>query len=212
METVVIGCAITGVALPLLLAAEHATSRFGVWIAKPIASSGFLIAGASRAEGSGAYSVSILLALALSMVGDIFLIPRSKTSFLVGLGAFLLAHVAYAAAFAQRGIDPLAALVALAAIASSSALVLRWLSPHLEPRMKGPVFGYILAITTMVALAAGTTAHDGNRFIVPAALAFYASDLAVARNRFVRASFSNKIWGLPLYYGAQLLFALSISS
>jgi hypothetical protein len=41
------------------------------------------------------------------------------------------------------------------------------------------------------------------------ALAFTASDVSVARDRFVREDFFNRAWGLPLYYCAQLLLALS---
>ena len=38
---------------------------------------------------------------------------------------------------------------------------------------------------------------------------YFASDIAVARDRFVGASFANKAWGLPAYYAAQLLIAWS---
>jgi hypothetical protein len=40
-------------------------------------------------------------------------------------------------------------------------------------------------------------------------VAFAASDVSVARDRFVREDFLNRAWGLPLYYGGQLLIALS---
>ncbi|NNF09333.1 MAG: lysoplasmalogenase, partial [Acidimicrobiia bacterium] len=36
---------------------------------------------------------------------------------------------------------------------------------------------------------------------------FIASDIAVARNTFVAPGYANKLWGLPLYYGGQLLLA-----
>ena len=42
------------------------------------------------------------------------------------------------------------------------------------------------------------------------AFAFYLSDLAVARQRFVVKSFTNKAWGLPLYFGAQLVLAWTV--
>ena len=45
-----------------------------------------------------------------------------------------------------------------------------------------------------------------------AALLFYLSDLAVARERFVAPGRTNRLWGLPTYYVAQILFALSIGS
>jgi hypothetical protein len=39
------------------------------------------------------------------------------------------------------------------------------------------------------------------------ALTFTASDVLVARNRFMRREFVNRAVGLPLYYGGQLLLA-----
>jgi hypothetical protein len=41
---------------------------------------------------------------------------------------------------------------------------------------------------------------------------FYASDLAVARDRFVARVFLNRAWGLPLYFGGQLVIAASMST
>ena len=41
---------------------------------------------------------------------------------------------------------------------------------------------------------------------------FAISDLAVARERFVAQTIRNKVWGLPFYYGAQVLIALSIEA
>ena len=39
---------------------------------------------------------------------------------------------------------------------------------------------------------------------------FFVSDLSVARNRFVAREFSNLVWGLPAYFGGQLLIAWSL--
>jgi hypothetical protein len=41
----------------------------------------------------------------------------------------------------------------------------------------------------------------------PAALAYTASDVSVARDRFVAHAFANRARGLPLYDAAQLLLA-----
>ena len=38
---------------------------------------------------------------------------------------------------------------------------------------------------------------------------FWMSDISVARARFKSAGFGNRLWGLPLYYAAQLVFALT---
>ena len=62
----------------------------------------------------------------------------------------------------------------------------------------------------MVALAVGTVAAHGHPTILVGAVMFYLSDLSVARERFVRSGFVNRIWGLPAYYVAQLILAWTI--
>jgi hypothetical protein len=60
----------------------------------------------------------------------------------------------------------------------------------------------------MVAMAGGA-AWAGRPSLLFAAVLFYLSDLSVARDTFVAPGFVNRAWGLPLYYGAQLIFACS---
>ena len=74
-----------------------------------------------------------------------------------------------------------------------------------------PVRAYVTAICFMVACAVGTFAHAGGAALLTGALMFFVSDLAVARERFVTNTFTNKAWGLPLYYGGQLLLATSVA-
>jgi uncharacterized membrane protein YhhN len=68
----------------------------------------------------------------------------------------------------------------------------------------------VAVISAMVATAAGAFGAGAGGLLLAGALAFFASDLAVARERFVERSFANKLWGLPLYYGAQLLLASTV--
>ena len=70
--------------------------------------------------------------------------------------------------------------------------------------------GHIRAFTAMVSLAAGATAAGGSPRMLAGAFAFYLSDLSVARDRFVREALVNRLWGLPLYYAAQLCLAATI--
>ena len=46
--------------------------------------------------------------------------------------------------------------------------------------------------------------------LLAGAALFFVSDLAVARDKFVGASFLNRAWGLPAYYAGQLLIAWSL--
>lgn len=73
--------------------------------------------------------------------------------------------------------------------------------------MVGPVRAYLVVIGVMSALACAVTAAGGPLAVAGGALAFTASDVSVARDRFVRHEFVNRAWGLPLYYAAQLLIA-----
>ena len=196
------------IAVAALLWAELKRSRLGVWLAKPIASTLFVVTALLAGALASSFGQLILLGLLLSWAGDVFLIPKRQLFFIAGLGSFLLAHVAYSGAFL---LQPLAVLpLALAAIAMAvfAIIVLRWLWPHLSHYLRPAVVSYLLAISLMVVLASGTIAAAGVQLVV-AAVMFAISDVFVARDRFVSASVANRLWGLPLYYGAQLIFALS---
>ena len=55
----------------------------------------------------------------------------------------------------------------------------------------------------------GAIALRNPRFLAGAVL-FFASDLGVARDKFVAPGFPNRAWGLPAYYAGQLLIAWSL--
>ena len=98
--------AATAAAVAVLLLSHARGFRAGVVVAKPLASSGFVSA-AIVAGGTGtAYGRAVLVALGLSWIGDQFLLSHRKDAFLAGLGSFLLAHFAFAAAFWIRGVAP----------------------------------------------------------------------------------------------------------
>ena len=179
-------------------------------VGKVTASLGFLIVGLIGMPSS-TFGTMIALGLALGVVGDIALLARR--GFLAGLVAFLLGHLHYVIAFAA--VAPVATWGSAAALVPIAAGLgaLRWLWPHLG-RLRLAVLAYIAAITAMVigALAVWRTeaiAHP-TRMLV-GTLLFFASDLAVAREKFVVSSLGNRIVGLPLYYAGQLLIAWSIT-
>jgi uncharacterized membrane protein YhhN len=202
---------ITLLALGALLLSEWRGSRRGVWLAKPLASTGFVLTALAAGALSSGYGRAVLVALALGWLGDVLLIPKERRGvFLAGVASFLLGHLAYAVAFALRGIDLEASAVAAALVAVLSLTVLRWLWPYVPDRMRVAIAAYVAVISVMVVCALGLADFRGQSTIALGALAFYASDLAVARQRFVAEGFANKLWGLPLYYGAQLLLASSV--
>jgi uncharacterized membrane protein YhhN len=196
---------ITIVALVVLLVGEkrNVTLRN---IAKPVASAGFVGVALSAGALDSTYGSWVFLGLMLGAAGDVLLLGVSRGAFVAGLAAFLLGHVAYVAAFVTVGLHGPVALIVGSAAMVIGAFVFVWVYPHLERAMIAPVAAYIVVISTMVATAAASVVP----VVILASAAFYLSDLSVARDRFVAPGFINRVWGLPLYYGAQLLLAWSV--
>jgi alkenylglycerophosphocholine hydrolase len=149
--------------------------------------------------------------IALSIVGDIALLSSGKGAFLVGLGAFLLAHLAYVVAFAPLAVwSPHVAVVAVATL-TATALVLRaiWAG---AAGLHAPTIAYGLVISAMVIAASATL---GGPLAASATLAaggatfFYASDASLALNRFRRPIPHAAFFTLGLYWIGQIGIALA---
>jgi uncharacterized membrane protein YhhN len=156
----------------------------------------------------------VLAGLLFGLIGDVCLaIPGNKT-FRAGLVAFLVGHILYVVAFVGLT-EPLGWLTpGHLLVAAVSIGVFRWLQPHLGA-MLVPVALYVIIITVMLAAAWVAFLNPalnalGAWTLFLGALFFYISDVLVARDRFVRGQFMNRLVGLPLYYGGQFLLAFSI--
>lgn len=208
-----------------LVASEIRNHRLGRLTWKPLASLAFCLVPvlAGALDGSGPHhtvALCVMAGLVLGAVGDIALMYEAR-GFMAGLVAFLLGHVAYIVAFAylvapaawlDGSVMPIVAVAAAAAI----PLILRWLWARLGA-LRIPVIVYVAVISVMAVGGVAVVVHDNvlgtdaRRLAAVGALAFYASDFAVARERFVGRDIWNRVVGLPVYYGAQLLIAWSIS-
>ncbi len=207
-STLVVSSAFLAIAVAALLWAELKSSRLGVWLIKPVASTLFVVTALLAGALSSSYGQLILLGLLLSWLGDVFLIPKRQLFFIAGLGSFLLAHVAFSGAFLLQPLEVLPLTLAATAMVVFAIIILRWLWPHLSHNFRPAVVSYLAAISLMVVLASGTMAAAGPQLFIGAVM-FAVSDIFVARERFVSPSVANRLWGLPLYYAAQLIFALS---
>lgn len=189
-----------------LLVAELQGRRSWVVVLKPLASLAFVVAGVLFLPLTERAGVMLLVGLVLSLGGDVLLIPKGrKLTFLLGLAGFLCAHVAYSIAFLLKGVDDRATALGAILLVAAGIPITRWLFPHVDGAMKAPVVGYVVAITAMVALACGAFGAGAPPALLAGAGLFYASDLCVARERFVKKSLWNGVVGLPLYYVGQLL-------
>ena len=201
----------TWAALAVLMFCEKRDLRTGIWTAKPLASVGFLVTAISAGATESLYGRLVLLALGLCWLGDVLLISTTQAGFLAGLFSFVAGHLAYMAAFTTAGVHPYALLGLCVGLCVPAAVVHRWLRPHLPDYMVWPTRAYIAVITCMVAAAGAAWATQPYAWRAPVgAVLFYLSDLCVARHRFVTPQWRNKLFGLPLYYVAQLLLACSV--
>lgn len=201
----VLAVAFTAVFAAALVWAEVNDSPALRWF-KMLASSGFVAIALSVDGLSSTYGRLVLAALACSWIGDFLLTYPSRSAFLGGLVTFLLGHVAYSVAFGVLGLNVWFVVVTAIALLLVGYLLWRWLRPHVGD-MAGPVVAYVVVISVMVVMSFGAFGAGASALIPIGAALFYASDIAVARNRFVAPGVANRVVGLPLYYLAQVLLA-----
>jgi len=161
-----------------------------------------------------AYYHYLLAGLFFCLIGDVCLALPQEKGFRGGLVAFLVGHVFYIFSFSslvQISHWISAGLLVFWAISTS---IFFWLRPHLKS-MLIPVLLYILVITVMASGAwavfwKSSFQISGRAFILAGSLCFYFSDLFVARNKFIKDEYRNRLLGLPLYYTGQFLLAFSV--
>jgi uncharacterized membrane protein YhhN len=190
-------------------------STWGLILTKPFLSGLFILVALTVAHENPGYYGFILAGLLFCMAGDVFLIfLMSRKCFMVGLVSFLTGHILYSIAFFSMGSPGMLTLVMAALCLAASAAVFIWIRPSLGA-MVIPVIAYIAIITLMVIGAASLAANGhlnvtGRALVFCGAILFYISDLFIARHRFVRKEFINRLAGLPMYYAAQFMIAYSI--
>jgi uncharacterized membrane protein YhhN len=177
-----------GVSGLLAILADRGDRRPGVfYILKPLTTMLILSSAAAADPIDVTYQQWILLALVLSLVGDVALMFKGDRWFLGGLCSFLLAHLAFIAAFLsglQLPEPPIwSYAVLLWGFAMFSVLWSR------VGRLKIPVliYGLILALMVMAAAARNAAMADKASFLILCgALFFMASDSLLGYRRFVR--------------------------
>ena len=153
----------------------------------------------------------ILAALFFSWAGDILLLFQDTDPdfFLLGLAAFLLAHIFYIIFFHRiRVLENIRnKFFFLLVVAIYYAALIIWLYPHLED-MKLPVTVYGLVISFMLMLALHTyfsRNKKAGRWLMAGALLFILSDSILAINKFYQPfGFAGVL--IMLTYGLAQLF------
>jgi uncharacterized membrane protein YhhN len=155
----------------------------------------------------------ITAGIALSVIGDVALLSDSNRAFMIGLVAFLLAHIAYVIAF--LGVAAWSPHVAIAAVVvvAASALLLRatWKG---AAGMHAATIAYAAVISAMVISAWATV--GGPLLMAPyaavGAVLFYISDSSLALNRFRRPIPHSALLAMGVYWLGQLGIAIAASA
>jgi len=205
------------IAVPLLgalLFFEKQSNPGRVLPVKTLLSLLFIITALVQPHPLPGYFYLLLIGLIFCLGGDIFLALPQEKMFLCGLISFLLGHVFYVIAFFSVAGLNLWTWVGLGLCLVLSGGIYFWLRPHLGS-MNIPVLFYVIVITVMVVgactvLGDSRLALSGRMIVFWGAVSFYFSDVFVARDRFLRSEFLNRLIGLPLYYFGQFLLAFSV--
>lgn len=189
----------------------------GHWVLQPAfkASMAFLLTLAAAGHAKVRERRWLMLALLLSAIGDwVLAIPWWPLSFVVGLAAFLLAHLCFLTAllplvpaFSGASEDARPSMVRIAAVVlmcAASIALLAWFWPHLgADKLTVPVTVYIVVLTAMVCTA--LLAKLPTIWTAVGALCFAVSDSMIAIGRFI---LGNEALAVPIwwsYAAAQIL-------
>jgi uncharacterized membrane protein YhhN len=193
---------------------EKKKERTPLLITKSVLSLLFVMTALLQPHSTPAYYHYLLIGLIFCLMGDVCLALPQKKAFMGGLVAFLVGHVFYI--FGFLSLIPISHWISIGVfiILGVSAFIFFWLRPHLKS-MLVPVMIYIVVITLMAFGAwavfwKSSFQISGRALILAGALCFYVSDVFVARHRFVKEEYRNRLLGLLLYYTGQFMLAFSI--
>jgi uncharacterized membrane protein YhhN len=163
------------------------------------------------------YRRAVLVALLLSLCGDVFLmLPKSVVGpgFELGLASFLVAHLFFLRAFTRDA--PLFGrrlpLILLLLLSFANLLVL-W--PTIGKALQLPVLAYMLCLVCMSAQAVSraiSLGTPGGRLAACGGIAFLISDTTLAYNKFHAPIPASALLVLGSYYAALYLIARSVET
>lgn len=207
LERVLAGAGGLAAALYLFaLAADRPTLALAV---KPIPA--LMLAAWVLSRGQGPVAIAVAVGLVLSACGDALL--EFDHLFVAGLGAFLLAHIAYTVGFT---LDTRAlALARGLPFAVYAVVMFLFLRPKLGP-MAVPVALYAIAIGTMMWRASALVGAPGapqqhEMLALGGAVVFAASDTLIALDRFHARIPHVHVAIIVLYWIGQLGIAASVA-
>lgn len=163
--------------------------------------------GEGRVDGAPSLRV-LLVALGLSLIGDVLLLHATTARFLLGLAAFLAAHVAYLLAVLQTpGRDgmPWWVVPVVPVLLVMHARFGRDIVRH-AGRQRLPVLVYQLVLFALVLVAA----WKGDWLVLAGTFTFLVSDTMLGHDRFVRERRAAPVQVMVTYHLAQVLIVVGL--
>jgi len=168
----------------------------------------------------GRFHKRVFAGLIFGLAGDVFLLfaSESESWFMLGLLAFLVAHICYISAFyldfkSAPELDKSGARIAIGTCAVLVIGFYSYLRPHLG-HMKLPVMIYMLVISMMVMMACFRNLRVNKlsfNLILTGAILFAISDSMLAYHKFVEEFGFSQALIMASYMAAQYLIVLGAS-
>ncbi len=168
--------------------------------------------------GGGRLALWFVVALVFSLAGDIFLMLPDEKWFMPGLLAFFVGHVCYIIGFNLTW-PPVGTIAIVAVVAVVDWIVLpkiiRGVRDSGSPKLQAPVIGYGVILSLMLVSAWATWLRPawgsvGRLLAGLGGTLFFASDLMLAWNKFVRPSRLLHVAVIVTYHLGQLALALTV--
>jgi uncharacterized membrane protein YhhN len=148
---------------------------------------------------------TMLVSLIFSCLGDTFLMFQGKNSqfFLLGLGSFLVAQIAYCLVFSKEVKRSFLKRIPFAIYSTS---LFFYLKPNISKDFSLPIIIYTLAISWMgIKAIERQTTQKSYSFVLIGAILFIISDSLIAINKFAYSIPLSGLWVMATYIAAQYL-------
>ncbi len=200
-----IGAGVVGLGNWIAVAREHPR---GIYVCKPLTLVLMIGAAITLDPRSSSARAWFVVALVLSLAGDVFLMLPTD-AFVAGLSAFLLGHVAYVVGINQSSAGNwLLAIPVVVIAAGLGTRLVRGIRSHGHPELVPPVVAYVVTILVMVSSAVAS----GNAVMAVGAVLFMISDALIGEHRFVRERSWQPVAIMVTYHLAQALLVVSLTT
>jgi len=204
-ESVLTAICVLSIAMVSLIRYAHLSLSSRAFIL--IASTAFVLTAVAGGAWKNRYGRFILAEMVFCWLGDFW----GHYIFLLGASFFLIGHLCFIAAFWMNGINRQRLWIAIPSVTAVSAILLIGLFSYFPDYERWFVIAYIAVLSTMVIFSYATLGTLLHRWLFAAGVLFYVSDLLLALSRYVHANVNYTYFGYPMYYGACIMFALSVS-